>query len=190
MGLLVLTKGQKVKSKRILKWIVFAILVTLGAAGGLMAWAAPSDGDDDAAEVAPEPAGAHLGGVVTTVSAPASTPRAFPRIVIDAELIGTAIVEGGPSLAVFQLTGGTRLVREGDEIAKGVRLVEVRRNRIEVERDGIHQEIRLGSSEGIRQGVHTDSIRGAPTEVDTGGVRDFRRDKARLLQEWLAGHRG
>jgi len=156
-----------------------------------MAWAAPSDGDDDASEVAPEPAGANLrGGIATAAPVRANTPREVPQIAIDAELIGTAVVEGGSSLAVFQLTSGTRLVREGDEIANGVRLVEVRRNRIEVERDGIHQEIRLGSNEGIRQGVHTGSIRRAPTEVDTGGTRDFRRDKARLLQEWLAGHRG
>ncbi|MGE5841836.1 MAG: hypothetical protein ACM335_06130 [Deltaproteobacteria bacterium] len=70
---------------------------------------------------------------------------------MDAELVGTAVVEGGSSCAVFQLAGATRLVREGQEITSGVRLVKIRLNRIEVECNGIREEIRLGHSEGARR---------------------------------------
>jgi hypothetical protein len=77
--------------------------------------------------------------------------RAVQRVAIDGELVGTAVVEGGISYALFQSANGTRMVREGDEIAGGVRLVQVRKNRIDVERNGVHEEIRLGYSEGSRR---------------------------------------
>jgi hypothetical protein len=83
------------------------------------------------------------------VALPAPIPREpDPRNDINAKLIGTAVLERGPSIAVLQLTTGTRYVREGDEIVSGVRLVKVWRNRIDVERAGVHQEIRQGSNEG------------------------------------------
>ena len=140
------------KSKKTMKWIVMAMLVAVAAAGGLMAWAAPPGAKDGVEPPAAEPAGSNSGGVAASVSVPASTPRTRdPRIAIDEELIGTAVVEGGTSFAVFQSASGTRFVREGDEIASGVRLAQVRRNRIDVERNGVHEEIRLGYSEGARQ---------------------------------------
>ena len=146
------------KSKKTMKWIVMAILVAVAAAGGLMAWAAPPDGKDGVAQTDPEPAGSNSGGVAASVSVPASALRAaVSRTAMDAELIGTAVVEGGTSFAVFQSASGTRFVREGDEIASGVRLIQVRRNRIDVERNGVQQEIRLGSSEGVGQQVRRGS---------------------------------
>jgi hypothetical protein len=143
--------------KKTAKWIGLAMLVATAAAGGLMAWAAPPDGNDGVGQTAPGPAASNSGGVAAFVSVPASTPRPVPRIAIDAELMGTAVVEGGTSYAMFQLAGGTRLVREGEEITDGVRLVQVRRNRIDVERNGVHQEIRLGGIEGARQQVRPGS---------------------------------
>ena len=139
------------KSKKKMIWIAVAILVALVAAGGLMAWAAPPDSRDGAEQPAAEPAGAHPGGMVVPVSVPASIPRAVQRNSVDGELTGTVVVEGGTSYAMFQTANGARLVREGEEIASGVRLVQVKRNRIDVERNGVHEEIRLGWSEGTRQ---------------------------------------
>ena len=136
-------------SKKKMIGLVAATLVALTAAGGLMVWAAPPDGKDGVEQTAPESAGSNSGGV--TASMPMSTPRAVPRNSMDAELIGTAVVEGGTSYAVFQSASGTRLVREGDDIVSGVRLVQIWKNRIDVERNGVQQEIRLGWSEGIRQ---------------------------------------
>ena len=136
-------------SKKKMIGLVAATLVALTAAGGLMVWAAPPDGKDGVEQTAPESAGSNSGGV--TASMPMSTPRAVPRNSMDAELIGTAVVEGGTSYAVFQSASGTRLVREGDDIVSGVRLVQIWKNRIDVERNGVHEEIRLGYSGGARQ---------------------------------------
>jgi len=158
------------KSKKTMKWIVMAILVALSAAGSLVAWASPPEETDEVDE-----------GVAASVSVPASTPRTRdPRIAIDAELIGTAVVEGGTSFAVFQLAGKTRMVREGDEIASGLRLVQVRMNRIDVERNGIHEEIRLGSSEGNRQQVRSGSTRVASGVEVRKRLREDLRAKGRL----------
>ena len=133
-------------------WIGVATLAAVVAAGGLMAWAAPPDVKEGAEQAAPEPAGSYSGGVSSSVLVPASAPRTrAPQIAMDAELVGTAVVEGGTSYAMFQSASGTRLVKEGEEIVSGVRLVQIRRNRIDVERNGVQQEIRLGWSEGIRQ---------------------------------------
>ena len=136
-------------SKKKMIGLVAATLVALTAAGGLMVWAAPPDGKDGEEQTAPESAGSNSGGV--TASMPMSTPRAVPRSSMDAELIGTAVVEGGTSYAVFQSASGTRLVREGDDIVSGVRLVQIWKNRIDVERNGVHEEIRLGYSGGAMQ---------------------------------------
>ena len=117
-----------------------------------MAWATPPDKKDGVIQTAVEPAASNSGGVATSVSVPASTPRAVvSRNAMDAELIGTAVVEGGTSFALFQSASGTRFVREGDEIVSGVRLVQIRMNRIDIERNGVHEQIRLGYSAGARQ---------------------------------------
>jgi len=148
----VLRHGEKMKSKKTMEWFVLAVLIALAAAGGLTAWALPPGGKDSVEPPAAEPAGSYSGGVAGSVSVPASAPRAaVSRIAMDAELVGTAVVEGGTSYAMFQSANGTRLVREGDEIASGVRLVQVRKNRIDVESNGAREEIRLGYSEGARQ---------------------------------------
>ena len=116
-----------------------------------MAWAASPDDQEVVDQADAEPAGSASGRAAVSGPVPASPPRAVQRNAMDAELIGTAVVEGGTSFALFQSASGTRFVREGDEIASGVRLVQVRRNRIDVERNGVHEEIRIGSSQGARQ---------------------------------------
>ena len=138
--------------KKKMIWVAVAFLAALVAAGGLMAWAAPPDGKDGAEQAATEAGRSDSGGLSSSVSVPESPRRpAGSRIGMDAELVGTAIVEGRISYAVFQSATGTRLVREGDEIVSGVRLVQIRRNRIDVERNGVREEIRLGFSQGARQ---------------------------------------
>ena len=145
-------------SNKKIKWIGVATLAALVVAGGLMAWAAPPEGKDSVEQAAPEPAGSDSGGVSGSVSVPASALRTrAPQIAMDAELVGTAVVEGGTSYAMFQSASGTRLVKEGEEIVSGVRLVQIRRNRIDVERNGVHEEIRLGYSQGARQQVRRGS---------------------------------
>ena len=167
-------------SKKIVKWIVLAVLVSVGAAGGLMAWAAPPDSKDGANQTTAESAASNSGGVAAPVSLPASTPRAVPRIAMDAELIGTVVVEGGTSYAMFQSGSRSRLVREGEEIAGGVRLVLVRRNRIDVERNGVHEEIRLGSSQGVGQQVRSGSNPAGSGREARARLREDLRARGRL----------
>jgi hypothetical protein len=82
-------------------------------------------------------------------------------------LIGTAVVDGAPSIAFVQLISGTRFVREGEEILDGVRLVKVLRNRIDVERGGRHQEIRSDSNAaGIGVPAGPDMVATAGADVD------------------------
>jgi len=145
-----------------------------------MAWAAPPDSRDGEAQTVAEPAGANPGGVTVPVSMPVSIPRVVPRIAMDAELIGTAVVEGGISYAVFQSAGGTRMVREGDEIAGGVRLVQVRKNRVDVERNGVSEEIRLGYSEGARHQVRHGSNPAGSGREARARLREDLRARGRL----------
>ena len=161
-------------------WIFVAILIALLAAGGLMAWATPPDSRDVAEQPAAEPAAANPGGVVVPVSVPASIPRAVQRNSMDGELTGTVVVEGGTSYAMFQSANGTRLVREGDEIASGVRLVQVKRNRIDVERNGVREEIRLGWSEGTRQQVRLGSNPAGSGREARARLREYLRARGRL----------
>ena len=131
------------------KLFFIAALIGLVAAGGLIAWASPPEAADEVDMASPEYAGSDSRGDTASVSVPAPLPRGpKPQVNFDARLIGTAVFEGGPSIAFLQLATGTRFVREGDEIVTGVRLVKVWRNRIDVERAGVHQEIRPGSNEG------------------------------------------
>jgi hypothetical protein len=142
-------------SKKTMKWIVLVIVFAFLGAGGLMSWAASSDGGGGVERTAPEASGANLSGVPSAMPVP--PPRPVQRAAVDGELVGTAVVEGGTSYAMFQTANGTRIVREGDEIAGGIRLVQVRRNRIDVERNGVKQEVRIGWSEGIGQQVRPGS---------------------------------
>jgi hypothetical protein len=169
--------------KKTVKWIVMAVMVAVAAAGGLMAWAASPDGKGGIEQTVAEPARSNSGGVGASASVPASTPRAVQRIAMDAELVGTAVVEGGTSYAMFQTADGTRLVREGDEIAIGVRLVQVRRNRIDVERNGVHEEIRLGYSEGARQQFRPGSNPAGSGFETRARLREYLKEKGVLRQE-------
>jgi hypothetical protein len=172
---------KKMMHNKRTSWIFVAILIALLAAGGgLMAWASPPDSKDVAEQPAAEPAAANPGGVVVPVSVPASIPRAVQRNSMDGELIGTAVVEGGTSYAMFQSGSRTRLVREGEEIAGGVRLVQVRRNRIDVERNGVHEEIRLGSSQGVGQQVRSGSNPAGSGREARARLREDLRARGRL----------
>jgi hypothetical protein len=160
--------------------VVMSILLGVAAAGGWMAWAAPPDSKDGAEQPAAEPAAANPAAVVAPVSVPDSITRAVQRNAKDGELIGTAVVEGGTSYALFQSANGTRLVREGDEIASGVRLVQVRRNRIDVERNGVKQEVRIGWSEGIGQQVRPGSNPAGSGVEKRARLREDLRARGRL----------
>jgi len=165
-------------SKKKMLGLVAATLVALTAAGGLMVWAAPPDGKDGVEQTAPEAAGANLSGVPSAMPMPA--PRAVQRNSMDGELTGTVVVEGGTSYAMFQSANGTRLVREGDEISSGVRLVQVKRNRIDVERNGVREEIRIGWSEGTRQQVRLGSNPAGSGREARARLREYLRARGRL----------
>lgn len=81
----------------------------------------------------------------SSLGVPDRTGRALQNagesIVLEAALIGTVLLQRGASFAL--LANGSRL-QEGDEIAEGVRLRQVRRDRIVVERQATSYEIRLG----------------------------------------------
>ena len=105
-------------------------------------------------------------------------------------LVGTAVVEGGPCLAMFELAGGTRFVRDGDEIVSGLRLVQVRMNRIDVERNGVHDKLRLGWSEGNRQQDRPGSIRGSSVLDGRWRLREYLKEQGRNPTELLGRHPG
>jgi len=149
------------------KLFFIAALIGLVAAGGLIAWASPPEAADEVDMAPPEPAGSDARGEAGSVTVPASLPRGSnPQIDFDARLIGTAVVEGGSSIAFLQLVTGTRFVREGDEIVAGMRLVKVWRNRIDVERAGVHQEIRPGSTEEPRYQAYSGPMRAEAARGD------------------------
>lgn len=119
---------------------------------------------------------------VTPLPLPQEPPRmAGPRITMDAELIGTIVVDGGRSYAVFELKTGQKLVRMGEEIISGVRLLEVRRNQIEIARGGVSQEIGLGSGEGT---LALGSTRAAG--VDMNRFDEIRKKKVESLNRFRA----
>jgi hypothetical protein len=155
--------------RKTLKLVFIASLIGLVAEGALIGWASPPEAADEVDVASPEPADSGSGGGAAPVAMPAPVPRGpNPQIGLETRLIGTAVVEGGPSIAFLQLATGTRFVREGDEIVAGIRLVKVWRNRIDVERGGSHQEIRPGPSEGLPYQARPGSIstEAAPADVD------------------------
>lgn len=81
---------------------------------------------------------------------PASVLSLPPTALLDfgMRLIGTAVVDHGSSVAVIQFPNGTRYVREGEELTTGMRLVKVRRDRIDFERAGVVQDMRARSGSG------------------------------------------
>jgi hypothetical protein len=163
-----------------------AALIGLVAAGGLIAWASPPEAADEVDMASPENAGPDSRGDTASVSVPAPLPRGpNPQVNFDARLIGTAVVEGGPSIAFLQLATGARSVREGDEIVAGVRLVKVWRNRIDVERAGVHQEIRPGPGEVPADRVGPISM---PTLANQGDVDRLRETYGRIGRSLFYSH--
>jgi hypothetical protein len=150
-------------------WILATLLVGIVAAGSPTAWASPSEEADDPGAASRAPGGPYI--MAQSPSAAGSAPMARPPgppVSFDGRLLGTAVVEGGPSIAFLQLSTGTRFVREGDEIVAGVRLVKVWRSRIEVERGGVRQEIKPRSSELTAHEAPPGALspRAAPADVD------------------------
>ena len=138
-------------TKLTVQWMFVALLIGLAAGGALTASAAaPDDSDDaDVESAAPAPAPDPVPGRGAAAAAPAPVPwQRNPLAELDVRLIGTAVVDGGASMAILQLPAGTRFVREGDEITPGMRLVKVWRNRIDVERAGVLQDMRARQSSG------------------------------------------
>jgi hypothetical protein len=141
--------------------VVLVIGIVLAAAGDRMGWASPPKAPEGVNPAAPDLAKPNFPGVSPSPSMPASAPRPLgPPIILDVALVGTVVVDGGPSLAVFEGPRGSRLVWEGEEIAPGMRLLQVDWDGVNVERGGIRQEIRLGSSEGMPGGLPLGSSEG------------------------------
>jgi hypothetical protein len=145
--------------------IFTALLIGLATGPSPITHASDQDatGEED---IAPAQPAAH--GPLRSAAAEA-VPAAIEN---HAKLIGTAVFEGGSSIAVLQLTSGIRFVREGDEILPGMRLVKVTRNRIEVERAGVLGDIRSRWESGSVGG-------GRAIQADTGGLQQPRSRMAR-----------
>jgi hypothetical protein len=147
--------------------LIFAALL-IGLATGPSSIARASDQDaTDEEDIAPAQPAAY--GPLRS-AASGAVPAAIEN---DATLIGTAVIEGGSSIAVLKLTSGIRFVREGDEILPGMRLVKVSRNRIDVERAGVLQDIRSRWNSGPMAG-------GEAIQADMG-PRETRGRMARSL---------
>ena len=136
-------------TKLTVQWMFVALLIALAAGGALTAAAAAPDVTDDADVESAAPAPGPVPGRGAAATAPEPVPwQRNPLAGLDVRLIGTAVVDGGASMAVLQLPGGPRFVREGDEIVPGMRLVKVWRNRIDVERAGVVQDMRVRPGSG------------------------------------------
>jgi len=107
-----------------------------------MAWALPPGAPAAASATLADPAAPSPATAAPNLSLPASVPQtAGPRVILDATLIGIIVVERGPSYALFRTASGSRVVREGEEIVEGARLLQVRTDWIVVERQGIGQGV-------------------------------------------------
>ena len=128
-------------NKTLIIFFATAFLIALTATKGPEAWTSPSDAADDQEASIDVPSGSDLWGDDQFESEPATD--------LNPILIGTAVVEGGSSYAVFQSGGRSVLVREGDEIIEGLLLVYVGWGEIDVERDGVIDEILIASGEAV-----------------------------------------
>jgi len=151
----------KMSTKLTVQWMFVALLIGLAAAGALTASAAaPGDADDaDVESAAPAPARA-----AAAAPAPVTWQR-NPLAELNVRLIGTAVVDGGASMAILQLPTETRFVREGDAIVPGLRLVKVWRNRIDVERAGVLQDMRARQSSNTHAGAEAIQASVAPERL-------------------------
>jgi hypothetical protein len=151
--------------------VVLLIGIVLAAPGDRMGWASPPKAPVGASPAAPDLARPNFPGVSPSPSMPASAPRTVgPPIILDVTLVGTVVVDGGPSLAVFEGARGSRLVWEGEEIAPGMRVLKVDWDWVDVERGGIRQEIRLGSSEGMPGEIRLASSEGIGQETPVSSI--------------------
>ncbi len=91
---------------------------------------------------------------------PLPPPPPAPLVPLNVILLGTAVVDGGTSFALVSAVNEIKLVREGEEVAPGARLAEVREDRIFVERGGRREEVLLYPPEGAV----------APVAGRTGGL--------------------
>ena len=129
--------------KKIALLIVAALLIGFPPGSAMMAaTSAPDEADL-------EPAGNEItAGASSSATAPLTLP-ASALLDFGMRLIGTAVVDGGSSVAVIQFSNGTRFVREGEEILTGMRLVKIRRDRVDVERAGVIQDMRARSGSDL-----------------------------------------
>lgn len=178
-------------SKKTMQHFFPALLIALLSAGSVVVWASPPDGHDNIEEAAGEADWPDPDEVAVSASLSVSTRQSAGQgATMDPTLVGTAVVEGGASFAVFQLPGGTRFVREGGEIAGGLHLVQVLRNRVDVERNGVRDEIFMdwdqeGSMPQDRPTLARAAIQGG-AESPWGSHRD----KVEYRREMMARHRG
>ena len=155
-------------TKLTVQWMFVALLIGLAAGGALTASAAAPDDPDDAEveSAAPAPAPDPVPGRGAAAAAPEPVPwQRNPLAGLDVRLIGTAVVDGGASMAILQLPTETRFVREGDEIVPGMRLVKVWRNRIDVERAGVLQDMRARQSSNTHAGAEAIQASVAPERL-------------------------
>lgn len=89
-----------------------------------------------------------------------------------AALIGTVVVEGGRSFALLNYANSTWRLEEGEELDEGVRLKQVRADRIILESGGSTREICFdsGTSGGVVAAAPAE--RPPPQEVVPGGARN------------------
>jgi hypothetical protein len=152
-------------TKLTVQWMFVALLIALAAGGALTAAAATPDVTDDADVESAAPAPGPVPGRGAAATAPEPVPWQRNLLAeLDLRLIGTAVVDGGASMAILQLPTETRFVREGDEIVPGMRLAKVWRNRIDVERAGVVQDMRA------RQGSPGPGPVAAETAVVQAGI--------------------
>jgi hypothetical protein len=152
-------------TKLTVKWMIVALLIGLAAGGTLTASASAPDDTDDA-DVEPPASAPGFNPARGAAPAPASVPLQPDMLIeFNVRLVGTAVIDGGASMAVLQLPSGTRFVREGDEIMAGMRLVKVWRNRIDVERAGVIQDMRARQGSGPPAGGEAVQARVEPERL-------------------------
>lgn len=176
-----------------LSWIILLVGIVLAVAGDRLGWASRTRAPNMVSPAAADLAALDPAGGAPALSMPEPGPQVpGPPMTLQVTLVGTAVVEGGPSFAVFEGAKGSRLVREGEEIAPGVLLLQVDWSSVEVGRGGIRQEIRLGSSDGTPAGLRLGSserIRG-DMRVSAIGGRQARSEAASAAARRLREIRG
>lgn len=91
----------------------------------------------------------HLFGIAAASSVPGTTAQAaLPNL----RLLG--VFAGSPGFAIFELDGKRQLgLATGQEIAQGVKLVEVAVEHVVIERGGVRQQVQLEGNESATRNV-------------------------------------